>query len=76
MAAPIDELLHAISRLPLPQRAELIERVGREIAEPPPPVSSRALSLLGLMQGEPELVDRVCALAYAARNNGTNAEPR
>ena len=70
VAAPtMDELLAAIRQLPLDKRLELIERAGHEAAAdtPQPPVVSQGPALLGLMGDEPDLVDRVCAAAYEAR---------
>jgi len=73
MAAPsIDELLATIRRLPLDERRQLIARaIGEADADTPQPPDVRessATPLLGLMNDEPDVVDRACALAYAARN--------
>ena len=68
--ATTDELLAAIRRLPLQERLRLIERAARDAAEDTPDgTAARATPppLLGLMADEPELVDRVCELAYEAR---------
>jgi hypothetical protein len=65
----MDELLAAIRQLPLDKRLELIERAGHEAAAdtPQPPVATRVPALLGLLGDDPDLVDRVCASAYEAR---------
>jgi hypothetical protein len=76
---PIDELVAAIRRLPVEARLRLIERVAHDVAEdtpkPPAVAAERAAgpSLLGLFADEPDLVDRICALAYEDR---AKAEPR
>ena len=72
MASPkTDELLAAIRRLPLDERLRLLQRASSE-AEQDTPNSSEAAaagsSLLGLMADDPDLVDRVCAIAYEARS--------
>jgi hypothetical protein len=67
-----EDLLAAIRRLPLHERLRLIERAAHEAAEDTPEPGavelSAAPSLLGLMADEPDLVDRVCAIAYEARD--------
>jgi hypothetical protein len=65
----MEELLAAIRRLPLDKRLELIERAGHEAEAdtPRPAVVMRGPALLGLMGDEPDLVDRICAAAYEAR---------
>ena len=73
MASPkTDELLAAIRRLPLDERLRLIETASSQAAEDTPKPASvsvgSAPSLLGLMADDPELVDRVCSIAYQARS--------
>ena len=75
MATPtLHELLAAIRSLPLEERLQLIERATREAAEdtPTPPAAGAALAssptLLGLMADEPDLIDRMCDMAYQARS--------
>lgn len=73
MASPkTDELLAAIRRLPLDERLRLIEKATSEATEDTPKparvANASAPSLLGLMSDDPELVDRVCAIAYQARS--------
>jgi hypothetical protein len=72
MAAPTtDDLLAAIRRLPLDERLRLIEQAAHEAAEDTPKPAavstSPAHSLLGLMADDPDLVDRMCSIAYEAR---------
>lgn len=70
MATPsIDDLLATIRELPLDERRRLLERAVREADHDTPkaPAVKHAPSLLGLMADEPEIVDRMCALAYDAR---------
>jgi hypothetical protein len=70
MATPsIDELLAAIRQLPLGERRTLIERATRDADQdsPHPPPAARPASLLGLMADEPEVVDEMCSVVYAAR---------
>ena len=72
MAAPtMDELLAAIRRLPLDERLRLIERAVHDISEDTPKPAqvrpAQVRSLLGLMEDEPDVVDRMCALVYEAR---------
>jgi hypothetical protein len=73
MATPTsDELLAAIRRLPLKERLRLIERAARHAAEDTPKpteVQQTPPPLIGLMADDPDLVDRVCALAYETRNS-------
>jgi hypothetical protein len=75
----IDELVAVIRTLPVAARLRLIERVAHDVAEdtpkPPTVAAERAASpsLLGLFADEPDLVDRICALAYEER---AKAEPR
>lgn len=75
MAFPTtNDLLAAIRRLPLDERLRLIARASSEAEEDTPKptrvAATSAPSLLGLMADDPELVDRACALAYEARNQG------
>ena len=70
MARPtIDEVLAAIRQLTLAERRSLIERAtldaDQDMLESPPAVHS--VSLLGLMADEPEVVDEMCSVVYAAR---------
>ena len=65
-----DDLYTAIRKLPVSERLRLVERVVRDVAQtvpgaqmPPTPPS-----LLGLMEDDPELVDRACAAAFEARH--------
>jgi hypothetical protein len=72
MAAPTtDDLLAAIRRLPLEERLRLIDQAAHEAAEDTPKPAavsaSPAPSLLGLMADDPDLVDRMCSIAYEAR---------
>jgi hypothetical protein len=72
MAAPTtDNLLAAIRRLPLEERLRLIDQAAHEAAEDAPKPAavsaSPAPSLLGLMADDPDLVDRMCSIAYEAR---------
>lgn len=70
MASPnIDELLAAIRQLPLNERRALIERATRDADQdtPHPPIAGHPASLLGLMADEPEVVDEMCSVVYAAR---------
>jgi hypothetical protein len=73
MATPtMHELLAAIRSLPLNERLKLIEKATQEASEDTPTPAPVAItappSLLGLMADEPELIDRMCELAYEARN--------
>ena len=75
MATPtLHELLAAIRSLPLEERLQLIERATREAAEdtPTPPAAwvatTSSPALLGLMADEPDLIDRMCDMAYQARS--------
>lgn len=70
MASPsVDELLAAIRKLPLDERRTLIERARRDTEQdtPEPPPAVHAASLLALMADEPDVVDEMCSLVYAAR---------
>jgi hypothetical protein len=70
MASPtIDELLAVIRQLPLDERRTLIERATQDADEdtPQPPPAGHSASLLGLMADEPEVVDEMCSVVYAAR---------
>jgi hypothetical protein len=73
MVAPTtDDLLAAILRLPLDERRRLLDRAAHEAAEDTPKQAavgtSPAPPLLGLMADEPDLVDRMCSMAYQARS--------
>jgi hypothetical protein len=63
-------MLAAIRRLPLDERLRLIDQASHEAAEDTPKPAavsaSPAPSLLGLMADDPDLVDRMCAIAYEA----------
>lgn len=74
MTAPtLDALLAAIRELPMDARLRLIERATRETVEDAPKpahvTTSSAPSLLGLMADNPDVVDRMCAIAYDARSS-------
>lgn len=71
MATPtMDELLAVIRQLPLDERRTLIERATRDADQdtPQPPLATHPASLLGLMADEPEVVDEMCSIVYAARS--------
>ena len=66
------EVLGAIRSLPLDERLQLLEQATQEAVEdtptPAPVTASLPPSLLGLMADEPDPIDRMCELAYKARN--------
>jgi len=62
----IDELYAAISSLTPQDRLRLVERVVHDVIESSAP-EAQPSSLIGMMADEPELMDEVCALAMAAR---------
>jgi hypothetical protein len=68
-ASNTDDLLAAIRRLPLDERLRLLDQAAHEVEEdtPKPGPVSRAPSLLGLMADDPDLVDRMCSIAYEGR---------
>jgi hypothetical protein len=74
-----NELLAAIRRLPLEERARIIAQAARDVEEdtPLPPVATAVgnRSLLGLFSDEPDLVDAVCGLAYESRKSARMRDP-
>jgi len=62
----IDELYAAIRSLTPQDRLRLVERVVHDVIESSAP-EAQPSSLIGMMADEPELMDEVCALAVAAR---------
>lgn len=66
-----NELLAAIRRLPLDERAQILEQATRDVAEDTPlrpiAVAGGSQSLLALFSDEPDLADAVCAFAYESR---------
>ena len=67
----VHQIYQAILSLPVPERLKLVERVVHDVAgQGAPPASREPLpppSLLGLFEGEPEIVDEVCAMALRDR---------
>jgi hypothetical protein len=59
-------------RLPLDERARLIERAAHQAAQDtpkaPPVRESSTPSLLGLVADEPDRVERLCSMVYQARS--------
>jgi hypothetical protein len=74
-----NELLAAIRRLPLEERARIIAQATRDVEEdtPSPPVAAADgnQSLLGLFSDEPDLADAVCSLAYESRRSARMRNP-
>jgi hypothetical protein len=74
-----NELLAAIRRLPLEERARIIAQATRDVEEdtPSPPLATADAnrSLLGLFSDEPDLADAVCSLAYESRTTARMRNP-
>lgn len=64
-----EEVFQAIQKLPVRERLRVVERVVHELADASTSEAAPrpARSLLGLFADEPELVDEVSAMAFAAR---------
>lgn len=74
-----NELLAAIRRLPIEERARIIAQATRDIEDdtPSPPVvaADANLSLLGLFSDEPDLADAVRDFAYESRKAARMRNP-
>jgi hypothetical protein len=74
-----NELLAAIRRLPLEERARIIAQATRDVEDdtpsPPMAIADANQSLLGLFSDEPDLADAVCNFAYESRRSARMRNP-
>ena len=64
----VNQIYDAIRSLPVPDRLRLVERVVHDVVETPAPgKGSPRLSLLGLFEDEPEVIDEICSQALRDR---------
>lgn len=66
-AASIDQIYEAIRALPVDERLRLVERVVHDVRASALRTEEHGPDLLGLFADDPDLVDRICAEAYAER---------